>query len=491
MANRTDYSGRVLAPEGAGDGALLFGRLASLGLCMLLASLGTSIASVALPTLAVAFKASFEEVQWVVVAYLLVITTLIVSVGRLGDAIGRKTLLLFGLVVFGIASVLCAVAPSLWLLIAGRAIQGLGAAVLMTLTMALVGDTMPKARIGSAMGLLGTMSAIGTALGPSLGGILIAAFGWRTIFAVNVPLALAAFGLAVRYLPRDGNLSRAEGRAERFVFDVWGTLLLAISLAAYAWAMTVGGGRFGGLSQLLLALAVGGLALFVVVESRVASPLIRLAAFRNTAFSAGLFASLSVATVMATTLIVGPFYLSLGLGLSEALVGLVLSVGPIISALSGFVAGRIVDRLGANGMVTGGLGLMAVGCALLAGLPGVFGVAGYIAAIAVLTPGYQLFQAANNTAIMADVPANRRGVISGMLNLARNFGLITGTSVIGAVFAAASGVADIKAASAKAIGTGLQMTFSLTAGLIVIAMVIVVLGRAVARRGPAPVSDPF
>src|SRR5438105_2321078 len=147
--------------------------LANLSLSMLLSSLGTSIANVGLPTFAHAFNASFQEVQWIVLAYLLAITTLIVSVGRLGDIIGRRRLLLVGIFLFTVASVLCGVAPTLWLLIAARAAQGLGAAIMMALTMAFVGDTVPKANTGSAMGMLGTMSAIGTALGPSLGGALI------------------------------------------------------------------------------------------------------------------------------------------------------------------------------------------------------------------------------------------------------------------------------------------------------------------------------
>src|SRR5688572_29198977 len=177
--------------------------LAGLSLSMLLSSLGTSIANVGLPTLAQAFTASFQHVQWVVLAYLLASTTLIVSVGRLGDIAGRRRLLLAGIFLFTVASVLCGFAPALWLLIAARAAQGLGAAVMMALTLAFVGETVPKAKTGSAMGLLGTMSAIGTALGPSLGGVLIAGLGWRAIFLVNVPLGILAFLLAHRYLPVD------------------------------------------------------------------------------------------------------------------------------------------------------------------------------------------------------------------------------------------------------------------------------------------------
>jgi MFS family permease len=134
-----------------------------------LASLGTSIANVALPTLVEVFAATFQQVQWVVLIYLLVNTCLIVSMGRLGDIIGRRRLLIIGLAVFTLASGLCAMAPNLTWLIAARALQGLGAAVLMALTLAMVGEFLPKDNTGRAMGLLGTMSAVGTALGPSLG----------------------------------------------------------------------------------------------------------------------------------------------------------------------------------------------------------------------------------------------------------------------------------------------------------------------------------
>src|SRR5258708_249375 len=221
--------------------------LASLSLSMLLPSLGTSSANVGLPTLAQAFTASVHEVQWIVLAYLLAITTLIVGVGRLGDIAGRRRLLLAGIVLFTVASVLCGVAPKLWLLIAARAAQGLGAAVMMALTMAFVGETVSKAKTGSAMGLLGTMSAIGTALGPSLGGVLIAGLSWRAIFLVNVPLGLLTFLLAYRYLPVD----RQRPKTDRAGFDNGGTLLLALMLAAYALAMTTGRGSFGPLNTAL------------------------------------------------------------------------------------------------------------------------------------------------------------------------------------------------------------------------------------------------
>ncbi|MFE9629748.1 MFS transporter [Streptomyces sp. NPDC006463] len=452
--------------------------LAGLSLSMLLSSLGTSIANVGLPTLAQAFTASFQQVQWIVLAYLLAVTTLIVSVGRLGDIVGRRRLLLAGISLFTAASVLCGLAPTLWWLIAARAAQGLGAAVMMALTMAFVSETVPKARTGSAMGLLGTMSAIGTALGPSLGGALISGPGWRAIFLVNAPLGILTLLLAHRHLPVDGR----DPEKDRAGFDHLGTLLLALTLAAYALAMTLGRGGFGPLNTALLLAAALGAGLFVRVEARSASPLIRPAVFREPALSASLATSALVSTVMMATLVVGPFYLSRTLGLGEAMVGLVLSAGPLVAALTGVPAGRIADRFGAARMTLAGLTAMAAGCLLLSVVPATLGVLGYVAPLAVVTAGYAVFQTANNTAVMADVGPDRRGVVSGMLNLSRNLGLITGASVMGAVFALASATTDVATGRPEAVATGMRITFAVAAALIVAALAIAAGSRALARR---------
>jgi len=452
--------------------------LASLSLSMLLSALGTSIANVALPTLAQAFSASFQEVQWVVLAYLLAITTLIVSVGRLGDLIGRRRLLLAGIFLFTVASVLSGLAPTLWLLIGARAVQGLGAAIMMALTMAFVGEMVPKEKTGSAMGLLGTMSAIGTALGPSLGGVLIAGLGWRAIFFINVPLGILALLLAYRYLPID----RPGPTTDRARFDRVGTLLLALTLAAYALAMTMGHGSFGPLNMALLLAAAFGVALFVLAETRAASPLIRLTMFRNPVLSAGFSMSALVTTVVMATLVVGPFYLSRALGLDAARVGLVMSSGPIVAALTGVPAGRFVDRLGAHRMSIVGLIAMAAGSSILTTLPTKFGIPGYIAPLVVITAGYAMFQAANNTAVMTNIRPDQRGVTSGMLNLSRNLGLITGASVMGTVFALGSATTNIMTARPEAVAAGMRITFAVAAALIVVALAIAVGSRARSRH---------
>ena len=472
-------SAQKAEPARAGDSPQLPSfrfALTGLSLSVLLSSLGSSSANVALPTLAQAFSASFQQVQWVVLAYLLAITTLIVGIGRLGDIAGRRRLLLTGILVFTVASVLCGMAPTLWMLISARAAQGMGAAVMMSLTMAFVGETVPRERSGSAMGLLGTMSAIGTALGPSLGGLLISTLGWRAIFFVNVPLGLLALYLSLRYLP-DVPRSTDDGRRH---FDSLGTLLLALTLAAYALAMTLGRGSLGSINLALLLFATVGIGLFIRVEAKAPAPLIQLAMFRDPLLSAGFSTSALVATVMMATLVVGPFYLSRALALDAAVVGIVMSAGPLVAALVGVPGGRAVDRYGAQRITVGGLAGMVAGCVALSVMPAASGISGYVVPLVVLTAGYALFQVANNTAVMADVPQDQRGVVSGVLSLSRNLGLITGASAMGAVFAVSSAGADIGSANPDAVASGMRPTFALAAGIILVALVITSAARMTA-----------
>ncbi|MFF7058367.1 MFS transporter [Achromobacter spanius] len=460
--------------------------LACLSLCMLLPALATSIANVALPTLAQAFEARFQDVQWVVLAYLLAITTLIVSVGRLGDLMGRRRLMRVGIVLFTVGSALCGASP--WLgglmgLIGARAVQGLGAAVMMALTMAFASEAVPKEKTGSVMGLLGTMSAVGTALGPTLGGLLISGWGWPLIFLINLPLGAVAFALAWAYLPPD----RKPAAQPRARFDVMGSLLLALGIAAYALAMTAGGGFGGNRTVLLLAATVAAVA-FVRMQARAASPLIQLALFRQPTLRAGVATNALVSTVMMTTLVVGPFYLAGALGLDAARVGLVMSCGPVVAALVGVPAGRGVDRYGAQRVMLAGLAAMATGAILLPWVPLVVGgvagmarVAEYVAPLVVITSGYALFQAANSSAVMACAGADQRGAVSGVLNLSRNLGFITGASLMGAVFAWAAGAGDLRAVSPAALATGMRWTYALAAALLLLALAWAALDRGRAR----------
>ncbi|WP_210495370.1 MFS transporter [Patulibacter sp. SYSU D01012] len=462
------------------------GALAGLALAVLAASLATSVANVALPTLADAFDASFQRAQWVVLAYLLASTTLLVAAGRLGDLLGRRRLLLASLVVFTAASALCAAAPTLGTLVAARALQGLGAAAVLGLGVALVAEAVPEERTGRAMGLVGTMSAVGTAAGPSLGGVLVSVAGWRGVFALVVPVGAAAVVLVAGRVPGDGPRRARPASA----FDVRGTVLLAVGLALYTLAMTLGDGDPGLANAAALGAAGVTVALFAAAQRRAAAPLVPRAVLRSRTLRAGLSANGLVATVMMTTLVVGPFYLTEGLGLGPAATGLVMSVGPAVAALTSTPAGRLTDRVGAPRARASALAALVAGATALAILPTAAGVAGYVAPLVVVTAGYALFGTANNAAVMAGAPADGRGVAGGVLALTRNLGLITGASVMGAVFALAAGTSDVRSAAPAAVAQGTRVTFLVAVGLLTVALGLVLAARRVGagprRAAPTP-----
>jgi MFS family permease len=439
-------------------------RLLALAMTMLLPSLGTSIANVALPSLETAFAAPFGQVQWVILSYLLAVTTLIVGVGRLGDLIGRRQLLLGGIGIFALASAGAALAPGLWVLIAARTIQGLGAAIMMALTVASVNDVVPKERTGSAIGLLGTVSAIGTALGPSLGGALLSWASWPAVFAVMAGAGLVTFLVGLRLLP-----ASPASEQKPISFDFPGMMLLALSLGGYALSTTLGGAHPGPLNAGLAGLSVVGITAFVIVENRTADPLVRIELLLERGLGASLVSLGLVSAIMMTTLVVGPFYLSDALGLGPVQTGLVMSIGPGIAALVGLPAGRLVDSFGSAKVMVLGLTGVIAGTALMTVLPSWFGVAGYVGGLALITAGYALFQAANNTGVMAGATKDERGLTSALLGLSRNLGLITGASAMGAVFALSrQGFATFGLAPGSA--SGLQVTFALAAALALGAM---------------------
>lgn len=349
--------------------------LVGLALTVLLAQLGTSIANVALPSLALAFAVSPGATQGVVSVYLVAVTLFAVLVGPWGDRWGRRRLILGGLGLFVVGAALAALATNLpWLLVA-RAVQGTGAAALIVFSMALVGEVVPPQKTGRAMGLLGTMNAVGTALGPSLGGLLLTNFGWPAVFAVLVPLGAVAGGLLWK-LPVEPS---PPGRT--------GVGLLPRDLR---WA------------ERIAALVQNGLAM----------------------------------SVLMATLVVGPFYLSGVLALDPARMGMVMTVGPLVVALAGIPSGFLVERWGARRLVGGGLAGMALGSLVLAFVPSAWGVAGYLSGLTLLTASFALFQTANNTAVFEGVSVEHRGATSGWLSLSRNLGLLVGTVGLGAFFAA-------------------------------------------------------
>ncbi|SET98393.1 MFS transporter [Paracoccus homiensis] len=440
--------------------------LMALAAASLTASLGISIASVLLPTLTGSFGVTVSQSQWVILAYLMAVTVTIVSAGRLGDLFGHRRLMVLGLVVFLGASVLGAVAPTLGLLILARALQGLGASIMIALPMSIARDMVPSGQLGTVMGLLGTTSAAGTALGPSLGGLALAWGDWRMAFWLLAGFATLALALAGMVIRPDSRPPRASFRS----LDLPGTFVLIVALTAYSLGTSGGASVVAVSPVVLLATALFAIAIFAAVEARVDMPLVPIAVLMDRMTGARIAMNFLICTVMMATLVVGPFFLTFFLELNAAVVGLVLAVGPVVAACSGVPAGRLTDRYGAQRMMLAGLMQTIVGLLCLAFLPRFFGVGGYIAALIGLTPGFQMFLAANNTAVMSAASKEERGRLSGLLGLSRNLGLMTGASAMSTLFVAVMGTGDAAKAPIADVAHGFTVTFLTAAVLAMIAM---------------------
>jgi MFS family permease len=444
--------------------------LLALAAATLTASLGISVASVLLPTLIHSFSATVSNVQWVVLAYLMSVTITIVSAGRLGDLFGHRRVLIWGLVIFSTASVASATSPNLGVLIASRVVQGFGGAIMIALAMSLARNLVASDRLGTAMGLLGTTSAIGTALGPSLGGALLVWGDWRMAFWLLTCVAFVTLILTVTWIPQSSHPRDVSWTK----MDFPGTLVLAIGLAAYGGATSGGVAGIPVSSGALLAISMIAFILFGFIETRVASPLVPMTLLRDLRTSAGFAMNILIATAMMATLVVGPFFLAFSLGLNDALIGLVMAVGPAVAAFSGLPAGRLTDRLGAQRVMVIGVVQVLLGLLCLAFLPRYFGVGGYVAALFVLTPAFQMFLAANNTAVLAAALKDQHGRLSGLLGLSRNIGLMTGASAMSSLFVLVLGTGDAAQASAKEVANAFSITFISASGLMLITLVLAI-----------------
>jgi len=444
-------------PAAQADGSGI--ALVSLAFAMLLPSLGISIVNVALPTLANSFAVSTASVNWVVIAYLLALVTFVMGAAVLGDIAGRKLLLLCGIGIFACASMMCAVSQELWMLVFARLIQGLGATFILAQTLALATSVLPKTQTGSAIGLISSTAAIGTALGPAAGGVLLDFFGWQAMFWLLFLLAGLSFILCARFIPRDSSLSAKSLKH----FDITGTLLLALSALLYAMSVTDNSQAVQLSGSTLLLLSALLLMLFLQSQRKRQYPLINLLFFRQQFRNVTLAAGFVVDAIAMSTLVIGPFYLTYALALSPLEVGMLLSVGPLASACSGYPAGKLVDLLGIKNMMLTGLALMTTGVLCFAYLPVLFGVQGYIAALVVMTPGRQFFLTSNNTYVMKSVGETEKGLASGILNLTKNLGLITGAALIPGVFNALLENTKMVEATPQQLGFALSTTFCLNA----------------------------
>ena len=443
------------------------------GLGVLMFTLDTSIVNIALPTLVKVFQTSFAMIQWVVLSYLLVITALVLGAARLGDMLGKKKLYLGGLVVFTISSLLCGLAPSVGWLIAFRALQGLGAVMISALGAAIVTEVFPASERGRALGIIGAIVSLGIALGPTVGGLLIAASDWRMIFLVNVPIGIFASFIVWRYVPS------SPTRNPNQAFDFWGAIVLAIVLVCFALGMTQG--QESGFTQPLtlgfLGSAVLGTVLFAQLERRVTQPMLDLQLFRNLQFSLSLVAGWLVFVVISGLIFILPFFLELVLRLPTQHVGLLLAVSPVVGGIVAPISGNLSDRFGTRLISALGLSFMLVGCLAISTFSAQLTDIGYIIRVLPFGLGLGLFQSPNNSAILGSVPPERLGIASGLLSLSRTLGQTTGVPLLGSIFTfitlKQSSATSITQAPSQALVAGVQGTFHLAAIVLLMSIVII------------------
>jgi EmrB/QacA subfamily drug resistance transporter len=395
-----------------------------------LGQLDASIASLVLPTLEDVFQAPVAAIEWVALAYLLTLAALVVPIGRLADLLGRKTLYATGFVIFIVGSALCGLAPSLGWLIAARVLQAVGAAMLQANSVAIIAAAARPHELGRAIGIQGAAQAVGLAVGPSLGGLLIAALGWQWVFLIAVPFGIVGATLGWLVLPVTVHTPRAEAEAERF--DWLGAVLCAPSIALMLLALSYGN-VWGWTSPRLIAVTTAAallLAGFLMAERWARFPLVDLRLFRQRVFSAGIAAGLLSYAVLFGSLFLLPFDLQRIRGYGPAETGLLLSPIPIALGLVAPFGGIIADRVGSRPLTVAGMSVAAtalLGLALAPTAP--LPVA--LALLGLLGAGVGLFTPANNSAIMGSAPPYRRGVASGLLNMTRSLGTSLGVAAIG------------------------------------------------------------
>jgi len=465
--------------------------LAAVATGIFLTTIDGSIVNVALPTLVQSFGVEFAVVQWAVLAYLLTVVTLVPSMGRLGDMIGKKPLYLIGFVEFTIGSVLCGLSPTANWLIAFRVLQALGASVVMALGMAILTEAFPPTERGKAVGFGGTMVSIGIVTGPVLGGLLIGALSWHWIFFVNVPVGVIGLAMVLRFVP---DLKPTGGQR----FDFCGALSLCASLLCLLLGLTFAQrlGFYEARVVTLLAAWPVFLAAFIIIESRTPQPMIALNLFRNSLFSINLITGFLAFVSLAGNTILIPFYLQNVRGYSPQSVGLLMIVVPAGMGIAAPLAGSLSDRFGSRPIIVIGLSMAALGFFAASTLSPQTTVLGYILRFAPLGLGHGMFNASNNSAIMGSVPRTRLGVASGLVAATRTLGQTVGIAMMTTVWAAriAMRQSAMPVGGATAAAAGIQVaalndTYLLSTMLALISLALAVWSLIQERRGafrPAP-----
>ena len=401
------------------------------------ASLGTFLGTVmatsvnvALPSLVSALGTEFATVQWVVLSFLLTNAVLLPIVGRLADMFGKKSLFIAGYVIFTFGSLLCGLSQGIFWLISFRVVQGVGAALLTALGLAIVTDVFPDNERGKALGITGSVLSSGIVIGPTLGGFLVDAFSWHWVFFVGVPIGVVGTLLALRFVPA----YEPEGGQH---FDLPGAAALFSCLLALLLALTLGQQRgFGGALILgLFASSAFLLGFFCWLELRARDPVIDLRLFKNADLSIGLVTGFATFVSIAGTIFLMPFYLENILGYSPKNVGLLMAIVPVVLVFIAPVAGSLSDRFGARPITVIGLALVLTGYLAVGTLDEETSALEYVLLFLPIGLGMGVFQSPNNSAIMGSVPREKSGVAGGLLSETRALGQTSGIAILGTLWA--------------------------------------------------------
>jgi len=398
-----------------------------------MASLNAASLVIILPTLQRDLHTQLINVLWVLLSYTLATAVLLLSVGRLADLVGNKRIYVAGYAVFGLGSVLCGLAPTAGFLIAARFVQGIGGALLIANSSALITHAFPKAELGRALGISAMAFSVGTTLGPIVGGLLTQAIDWRWAFWFNVPIAVFGLLLAAVYLHHEigGRRSGATGR-----FDWLGAALFAVSLATLLYYVSLGPlYGWGSLRMLaVLAICLAATVLFFVRQMRAAHPLLDLRLFANRLFTMANFSAAFASMGMIAVLFLMPFYLEDVLHHSLFMSAVLLTPYPLAMLVVAPLSGWLSDRFGSR--LLGTLGMLIVTVSLFAmSFLDTHSTYGTIAVrLVILGMGMGLFTSPNNSAVMGAAPAVARGTASAVLGTMRNLGTMLGIGITGAVF---------------------------------------------------------
>ncbi len=455
-----------------------------------MATIDGSIINIALKTLQDSFGVEFHTVEWVTLSYLLTITSLLPSMGRLGDMIGKRRVALLGFAIFTIGSALCGLAWNIELLIVARVIQGVGAAMLQAVSPALLVTAFPPNERGQALGYTGSIVAAGILTGPVLGGLLLRYTSWPSIFFVNLPIGIAAFLLALRVLPHDGK--RSEQR-----FDIPGALLLAGAVLLILFALTEGQSwGFGDLRTIgLLIGGVIGLIGFVLWERRAVAPMIDLRLFENRTFSLSLVAALGSFLAMSFNFLLLPYYLQEVLQYDPQHTGLILIAAPLVLAVASPLSGRLSDQIGARGLSAIGLVILSGSLFSMATLSSTSTDLEIVLRLMAMGLGAGLFQSPNNSTTMGSAPRWALGIAGSLLAVMRTLGQTAGIALAGAIWAAlitaSSGqvFTPITTAPPEVLVSGMRGAM-LVAGVLAALAIIPALARPRGSIEPGPVAPP-